>query len=143
MSKMIPYADAAKIYDKVLAIDPDSIEVVHNERPYQKEFAKDVRTFLKGHGLTSRDISVTSAVGSMCYWINVNLPHIDRGKTYFQIQMMSAADQEAFFAQSRVMEDHRHDACRHLSHMIARAFPGCVDRSDSMIDYFDFMYTVH
>src|SRR5690606_14730607 len=124
-------------------IDVDKIRPVTDERLYQKEFAKALRTFLKAYNLSSRDISVKSAVGSMCYWIDVRLPHIDRGKTYFEISSMPADEKEEWFAQSRVLEEHRHDANAHMRKIIDAAFPGCRDRSDSMVDYFDFMYTIH
>lgn len=143
MSKMIPYADAKPIFDKILSIDLEYIPVVSTERLYQKEFAQAVRTLLRSMGITSRQVSVKSATGSMCYWINVEVPHIDRGFTYNDVMRMSESDRDAFLARGKELDNHRYEACRHLDKVIARAFPGCLDRSDPMTDYFDFMYTVH
>ena len=147
MKDMSPQ-DAEAIYDLILAIDLDEIEPVSNKRLYLKELAVPLRKWLKSYGLTNRKISVVVPNYSMAMSVDVNVP------TAGFYECFGVTTQAEFVALDKSVANDRYenvykrlsqkrsDAQWHLKEAIDRAFPQNVDRSNPVIDYFDYTFNV-
>lgn len=123
VSKAVRTIEAAQVPEAV--VNPEA------RRLRQKERSKAIRDLLKSLGI--KGVSVTSATGSMCYWTNVRIdgvPH-PRVKNWGEHRTHECP----VCQRNRAAEDKMH-------RIILAAFPDLGDRSDSMTDHFDFVYTV-
>jgi hypothetical protein len=103
----------------------------------QKERTAKIRAALKACGVlmgsVGKGVSVKSATGSMCYWTHVEFARAQHaeGTTFFDHNRM-----ECPVCQVNITAD------RKLSALVLQAFPDLDDRSDSMTDYSDFVFSV-
>lgn len=140
MSKYLPYEQAEAIYDKILSIDLDKIQVVTTRRIYHKDFAQQLRELLRSLGINSRMVSVTAPNYSMAVAIDVKVPQIAAEMTYKEREALSPEEYAKSEQKHIQQEEYRYKATKHMRDIILKAFPGCDDRSDVMIDYFDSMF---
>ena len=96
----------------------------------QKERSAKIRNMLRAAGV--KGVSVTSATGSMCYWTHVRFAQLEHpAGTNWDHNRLECST-------CRVNQQ----AVRTLESLILAAFPDMGDRSDSMVDHFDFVFTV-
>lgn len=98
----------------------------------QKERTVMIRKALKDCGV--RGVSVTMATGSMCYWTHVRaegVPHAE------------GTDWNEHERRECLVCERNQAADKKLHAIIMAAFPDLGDRSDSMTDHFDFVFTVN
>ncbi len=91
-----------------------------------------------------KGVSVRKATGSMCYWTNVDLPYGwpcgcpgDCDKWQPCPRQSNAGEH-----QLGVWRDRARKARDKVKAIILAAYPDLDDRSDSMTDHFDFVFTV-
>jgi hypothetical protein len=97
----------------------------------QKERSAKIRGLLKACGI--KGVSVTSAVGSMCYWTNVRFETPDH---------LPGTDFTTHLAyECPVCRVARLGEKIITGHILA-AFPDLDDRSDSQVDHFDYVFSV-
>jgi hypothetical protein len=137
-------AECQKIYDAILAIDPETVYAQSDQRMWLTTLAKETRAFLKMLGISSRMISVTVPTYANASMVHVGVPEFDRysevGLDTYDYVAFGKLDEETkarVNALGEEMRGKRNDVQWHLLRILRRAFPQCDDRGDSMTDYYD------
>lgn len=130
MKKTLPKDQALALFDRILAVDVDSIEPVSQERLWRHEFAKQLRPFFKSLGFSNREISATVPNYSGAHVVYINVPHFEWKDVPEGTYSLDDYDK-------------RRDAEAYLSDLILAAFPSCgIYRRDPFGDYIDFRFIV-
>ncbi len=102
----------------------------------QKERTTCIRSLLRSCGVLmgarGKGVSVKAATGSMCYWTKVryeNVSHADGTGHHNQFECATCTANRAASAK--------------VSALILEAFPDLDNRSDSMTDHSDFVFTIN
>ena len=114
---------------------PAGLEPANIRSTGQKERTTRIRNLLKACGVKmgarGRGVSVKAATGSMCYWTHVRFEGLDSCET---------APHSRFECATCLANKATRDK---LVDLILTAFPDLGDRSDAMVDHFDFVFTVN
>ena len=133
-------ADRQDHFEKVLSVDPASVVPVVRDR--HDDEALHARNFIKSLGLKRADYQVRRGRGTAYRYIHVNLrnEHEWDRAGHDQCGMRDPNQPPSFGWNACPYCKRAHAAADHLEALLVSYISGTENKSDAMIDYFDFTW---